>query len=528
MFELGRVGIQQGHPRIFVWPQGAIGTPLELGPDVLSMQVSKSVASTTGTFSIAVLPRTEIGGRIVQTSEDYTRLSEYFRAIEPRSVISIGFEADGGIMLGIVKTRSESHDYTTGQRTLTISGTDLGIALKDPIVQPFIRAGKEADWRATIAAVLGDKHPIIDHTVLNGVETSREDTPNFLNRSIEDVIEYILKTTGTLQIPILRDALGGSGKIGDWMDTTFSITSWDRERVWGWNFWNFQGDIEGFVRQVIDPDFYEVRVDTVPPLPIDKNAQIGQPVLIIRPKPFDESPYRFAVDEAPGIDWIGCPTLLDRNALYHDLPQREAFNLEVSTSDSDAAYWYQVTSSKDPGVTDNAARLGLAYPALDLWIISRFADKKNYSANINLVAGDPDALAASADDLDSTLQDDIAAQQQKATNVQIAIIEKRNRLANWYWANPFFLRGSVTVWGRDKYRAGDKVRMAWLADPVSGELGVTFYVDSVTHSWQAGGRYACTLGLQRGHGSGFYEGLLERIRKDMPASNPLGFASVDL
>jgi len=56
----------------------------------------------------------------------------------------------------------------------------------------------------------------------------------------------------------------------------------------------------------------------------------------------------------------------------------------------------------------------------------------------------------------------------------------------------------VRVRGADHYRPGDPVSLPWASPTMGDELGLRLYCTAVTWSWSIGGRYECTLTLERG------------------------------
>ena len=496
--EIGKTGLQQARARIYIWPSDSTGGPIDVSADVKSLQTVKALDAPTGTFTIDLQPRIHDGVNVTQTGDSY-RFTRYFELFEAMSVVSIGAERDGGIMLGLVTATEESQNFQTGDRTVHIQGVDLGITLEDPIIRPLVVSARYDQWKANVEALLGEGHPYVDLTATLGPKNANNER-NFVNRSMEEVVRYILDKVGTMRIPALQDPLGGDGRIGDWLDTIRAVTSWDGNRVYGFDLHKYQGNIRGYLNAVIDPDFYELRIDSVP-----RDWNLPRPTLILRPRPFDESPQRFPMKESAGDGWEDTKTLVDE-VPYHDIPMHEVLNAPFRRTGDSAIHFYQLTSSKDPAVTETGAKLGLAYPLLDGWIARKFASKRSYQANLNLVAGSPgDVIDLQAD-------------------VQNAIVDKRNHLANWFWWNPYSLTCSATVWGRDKYRVGDRVRFSWLRDPITGQNGMTFYCTGVSQQWRPES-YLTTLQLERGHGDGMIQALIDRIDAELPNS---GYASVDL
>jgi len=503
---LDGVTFEAGAPFVTAWT-GIDGLrKLALGPDVLSMSVSKDVNGISGRFSLELLPRSEFLTSEFSLRTPAERLPVYFRALAPNTPIAIGFEREGGVMLGLV----ESCDYSTTvvnaalQISIKVSGSDLGHMLEDHVLQALISTSDLGAWTAAITDVLGGDAPIL--TDLLGAEAPLNSAGerSLLNQSIDNVARYSIDRVAGMRIPVLRQAFGGKGYIGDF--TQLRVASFDEDLVFKSDLYMQETSVSGYLQEILDKDFYEFRVETLP-----QDTGIPRPVLLIRPKPFDEEAFQGSawptISRNASAAWERLTTLVD-GARHHEIETADLIGgVTLGRSRSEAYTYYTVQNNNEIGATDGDASAGMAFPIYDLYAATRYVTQR-YDSRCSLVAGDP---------TDTTLQSKIRSSTQ----------ERRNRLFCWYRCNPEFLTGSVQVRGKDAYRAGDPVWIPWMVDPLSGRPGLRFYCTAVTHSWSVGGMYDCTLSLARGHGAGFWEEFVKRVTAVMPDTVPYGWISAD-
>lgn len=505
------------HPKVYAWSKDSSESKIDLSADVIGMTFSKSITdgngfyAPSGNFSITLLPRTSTDGA---ASAHFLAPAHAYQVIHPQTLVTMGVDVPGGIMMGLVDAVTERFELIDSQvvRTLTLTGRDLGKVLEqDHITRAPISAQTEPQFRDDLKAELGEDFPIIDDT-LELYSTEGGKVVTFVGESVTTLLQWILDRFPGMRIPALRDAFGHGGLEGDaevrtWLDTSRCVTTWDDERVYKEARQVPEGSIIAFIQSLLDPDFYELRMDFVPV----QGSPIPQPYLILRPRPFDEPPYMAAVVERPGITWADVDTLVE-GLDNHRVEFGEVASASFSRSDAQAITFVQVQNANELGAGDEAVKQGLIYPIADTWGIKRHG-LRAYSPRLSLVSGEP------------TLQQ---LREQGAFEKAIVptLIEKRNRLFNWYRWNPWHESCNLTVFGKDSYRVGERVYLPWRRDYLTDTEGMEYYCTSVTHRWTYGRGYFCDLGLTRGHNGAMLSALLDRVR-DESATLPTGFTKVD-
>lgn len=286
------------------------------------------------------------------------------------------------------------------------------------------------------------------------------------------------------------------------------MTTWFANQVFSDAPRDYEGSILGFIRGLLDLDFYECWVDTVPVEPWELALSPGIPVvhLVVRPKPFDEIGSEWAATaEDPGIGWDSLRTLVE-GLEHHEIEPEEVLQEQLGFSDADALSMYVVTGRHDLLGNTATAGLGWYYPLVDLYAARRFGLRR-YNSDLTLVGGD--VRTRSTDDSGYV------------SGLGEAVKEARNRLFNWYRPAPWFESGSIVVAGRDRFRPGDPVRLPRAFPPIGSEIGMRYYCVGVEHAWQWGSHYTSTLQLTRGHNAGMLDAIRLAIQAEGSAAGVL-------
>ena len=498
---------RQGPPKVTVWTGSTVDSQIVLDSDVVSFEVQGSLEGGYR-WSVTLLPRMADAR---QTPGDIRRVSTLYKKLRANQVVALGFQERGGITLGLIDEvrRTAQHGGPQASVGLVISGSGIGKVLtRDSVVRATLNVLDYPIFKAKVEAALGAENPLIFDIPGQWGPKDRDGIATFLMVDIQDVVDWTLSATASMRLPVLAPATGGDGRPSDYFDTSKSVTTWNKAKVYSDVYTEYQGSIWGFVKGILDADFYECWVDTTPP-PLW--SDFPTPHLIIRPKPYDEPAFEFApVAEDPGITWDSLRTMVDGDP-YHDIALDEVVTESLGVSDADAYAWFCVTSQFDLIANTEAQSAGLFYPLIDTYIAKHYGIAK-YDARMTLVGGDVTRRAEGQADYDA--------------EVSAEVYEARNRLFNWYRLNPFYESGSITVVGRDSYRPGDPVKLGWVELQYGTEKGAIYYCPSVRWSWQHGGHYLCTLQLTRGHNAGMVRALQLEILADAPAANPLHYAFV--
>ena len=497
----------KGQPRIYIWtgPDGL--DRMDLGKDCVGLTVQKGFGG--GSFSIELLPRTSDQ---VQTPADIRKMAKVYRSVRPNAPVSIGMEQDGGIMFGLVdrieRTRSFGGQAMYGLR---ISGSDMSKTLQDNVIKATTAVQEWPDFWTKIAAALGDEHPLIyDLSGTWGPTRDEDDAPTFVGVTVQTAAEWFVKHAPSMVIPILQEAMGGNGKLADYITITSNgsigqvvgaepnkVTTWGDSRIWSDGLHEYEGSIQSFLLgQVLDADFYECWVDTIP-----NGRPVPNFVLMIRPKPFDEPELNFwqTTDET-GLLWNDLRTMVEQKP-YHEIPLDDVLQENLGISDADAFSLYKVVGRHSLCGNEQMDAMGLSYPLVCTWNAKKHGIKA-YNSRITLVGADV------------TKQENSDAKY--TTEVDEDIKNFRGRLFNWYRLNSRFETGTLQVLGRDIYRIGDKVFLKWAIPPIGEVPGLNYYLVGCSWSWRYGGDYICSLQLTRGHNSDMVAAIIEEIEDDAP------------
>lgn len=497
---------ERARPRITAWPRYQTA-PIDLSGHALGFNTQKTLQGPEGQFQIELLPRSAFGRPESRVGD----IPSLYRALRPGSVISLGMEEPGGIMLGIVNRVDRTSGLAApvgGQRSqgLRVSGSDFGkILAQDGIVHPLLSVGEGAKIVAKLEPVVGPDHVLLEVMAGHWFLNEHDGVPGqFKGAGVAEVLAAMLEAGISTQLPQLAHVAGGSAKPADLISTAGSITTWNDARIWSAGFNTLQGSLWDFLWNVLDRDFYEAVIQTAP----NGNALPGVR-LVVRPKPFDEPAMEFApVNESTGLTWKDLkPLLLDRD---HEVLEHEALGVQLGVSDHDTFAYYEVSAVNDLIGNPSSKTRGLYYPLIDTYGL-KLGGLRQYQARLALMGADTRSQSAGQFD-DSELYAEVQ--------------EFRNRLFNWYRLNHVMETGSITVRGRDRYRPGDPIRVPWLQPVIGAEKGLRFYTTGVGHSWRFGGEYTTRLDVTRGHNNGVVAAAIAEIVRDAPPSNPQHYAAI--
>lgn len=522
---------QIARPKVMIWPDGTQASRLDLSAIVESFSTSKSIAAPAGTWTLRLLPSLDRGSRSI------SMWSGLAQRIRPNAVVSIGWDYPGGIMFGLVTSVARARNrMDAASDGLTLSGTDFGkLLISDSIVNAALTVQDYPQFVNALERVAPGN--ALANQLPGTFGPNRADGGHaFVQATVQEVADWILKTTTSVRIPMLA-GLGSSdsSRVGDFM-TAYVPRSWNDGRIQSENLWSYQGTIWGFLNQIVDPDFYEVFVDSYPVEAARRRGDTLTPVnvavtkdlrdsaeftsdgvvvtgrrvpvgfrqsysvipevrLTIRPKPFDER--MMEVLPTYGQSEMSWDTLQpstqvsDRRSEHHIIDESEVLSEQMSISDAEVYSYYLVMSEYDLMGNPVAASEGLAFPAIDLYALQRHGVRQ-YQARLSLLASD----VTSKETADSGYTQRLSRE----------VLEFRNRLYNWYYANEYMESGSLQVAGRDVFRVGDPVYLPW-KHPLRGGLrsdarasrGMRYYCVATQHSWSFGQPYTTTLSLTRGH-----------------------------
>lgn len=500
---------------------------LDLGPICTAFNTSKSLASPTGRWSLTLTPS------LVPKSRRLIDTGDVVRALRPMSAVAIGWHRSGGIMFGFVDSVQRSRSLGGGRvsDSITVSGTDFGKAfVHDELVGALLTTADSAVFRREVAKVAPESS-LLRSMLEEPWGPEREDgSKSLFNARIADVVPWLLTNVPAMRVPLLEGMAGNpQGRIGDVV--RYNIPkSWNDGRLQILDNGPLHGTVWSFLMGLLDPDFYEVFIDTGGPELVQESivftrsqevrdgqlvdvltntltpARLRQvsgvipgvvpPVIVfVRPKPFDEPALNWLPTKyVPELTWDGLRTRfgLEHHVIDADMVVSE----QMGFSDAEVYSYYLVNSTFDLMNSPATASLGLFYPALDLYALAHHGVRVKES-RISLLSSDLEKVRGN---------------DEAETNVMVSdTLEFRNRLYNWNRLNDYFESGSLTVVGHDDYKVGDPVLLPW-REAYRGEYvnksaqktdvppeGMRYYCVAVSHRWSYGQPFMTTLSLQRGH-----------------------------
>lgn len=480
-------------PRVIWWPRDG-GPKEDLSPWVIRVSGVESLMPP-GALSISL-------------AADALRLDKIAllaRRMRLQGLVSVGIDRPGGIMLGLVDSVTE-HKVRSGPQlsyalAIHVSQIVGKALLRDNVLLSLLEEEAAQPFFDHVEKVIGRDHPVLASLRSSlGPTAGANDNPDdkgvalFAGKTVDEVITWAVERIPTMVFPMLAHAAGGSGKIGEYLDTSRSVTTWNDQRIYSEEPANFNGNLLGFMRTVVEPDFYEVWTSTIP-----NGTDLPTVTLVVRPKPFDDPAAEVApVAEEPGIRWQDLRTLVNELP-HHEIPGDLIHEMSADMSDADAFGFYCVSSAHELMGNDQQAAEGLRFPLLDTYTLTVFGSQ---------------AMEPRLQLLSPSWEEKVAGTVDYADAIPSAAREFRNRLFNWYRLNPFFQSGVAVVDGNDNYRPGDKL---WFPDhwhPYSKEPGMYAYCTSVQWEWVLGGGYTCTLRYERGHNTSVIDEANKEIAKD--------------
>lgn len=463
-------------PFVSCWPRDS-KLKLDLSPYVVDLEVNTAL-DPPGMFQLV----------LAADALRMDALASIRQRIRLQALITVGVLRPGGLMMGLVDSVSTNLMMSGGQPTyvVTVRGTDIGgkALTRDNVVKSFLTEQGAPQFFEHLRRVFpnsnGRNHPLLTSLSSAFGPTSGDNPiPLFTSRTVAEVVSWIVSEVPTMMFPMLAHAIGGSGKIGEYIDTSHSVTTWNDQRIYSEDPQNYSGSLLGFVQAVVDMDFYEVFTAAIP-----SSTDLPTVALVVRPKPFDDPAGEVAaVAEDPGITWQALRTLVGK-VDHHEIPRTSIHQMSTTMSDAKAFAYYQVTSAHELMSNDQQFAEGMRFPLVDTFIATKFG-VRTMEPRLSLVAPAFNEKVAGTIDYEG--------------EVPAAVREFRNRLFNWYRWNPWFEEGSITVHGNDDYRPGDKLYLPDYQHPYSPVVGMLAYCVGVSWRWALGQPYVTTLRFERGH-----------------------------
>lgn len=475
-------------PKVTIWPRDG-GPKIDLSPWVIGVEVTQ-----------AFQPPNAFQLILAADALRADRLAEIVKRVRLQAVVAVGMDKPGGLMLGLVGSIGQSR-VNAGPMfgyAITINGLDIvGKALtRDNILLSLLTEEAAAPFFEHLRKVLGADSPLLLglRSALGVPDDEESPVGYFATRSVAEIVTWLLQKIPSMLFPTLKHAMGGSGRIGDYIDTSHSVTTWNDERVYTEDPSTYSGNLLGFIRAIVTPDFYEVYTATLP-----NGTDLPKVALVVRPKPFDDPLTEVApVTESTGTSWPALKTMI-KGLSHHEIRLDQIHRQQTTIHDDDAFAYYVVTSAHELMGNDQQAAEGLKFPLIDTYTTTVYG-AKSYEPRLTLVAAAfDDKVAGTVDYVDA---------------IPSSVREFRNRLFNWNRWSTWMESGSVTVDGNDDYRVGDKIFLADHQHPYAKTRGMFAYIIGVNWSWQVGGLYTTTIRFERGHNADVIDAAKAEIAAD--------------
>jgi len=259
----------------------------------------------------------------------------------------------------------------------------------------------------------------------------------------------------------------------------------------------FTGTLLEYIYQCLDRDFYEIFFDAT----TLKNS--GSPVnkITIRPKPFSRKNYRTAQEAKTKNDnWLYWENLPVRK-INKSMRLRES----ISQADFEVKNFFRTTYENQliASASSTAGKFGLNYPVMNLKSMEKYGirELKTSSRMLNIEGQTQQEKYNEAVKNKSALE--IVEDQAKTIGLFDKLIDKRNRVVEWY-GFPNYETGQITLMGGyDEYNPGERLyyedKIYWDEERDKEFKGVLYYINDVSEQANySHGKYTVTLGLTRG------------------------------
>jgi len=260
----------------------------------------------------------------------------------------------------------------------------------------------------------------------------------------------------------------------------------------------FTGTLLEYIYQCLDRDFYEIFFDAT------TLKYSGSPVnkITIRPKPFSRKMYRFAQEAK----------IKNNNWLYwEDLPVRKInksmrLRESISQTDFEVKNFFRTTYENQliASASSTAGKFGLNYPVMNLKSMEKYGirELKTSSRMLNIEG------QTQQENYNNAIKDEkealtILEDQAKTIGLFDKLMDKRNRIVEWY-GFPNYETGQITLMGGyDEYNPGERLyyedKIYWDEERDKEFKGVLYYINDVSEQANySQGKYTVTLGLTRG------------------------------
>ena len=543
---------------------------------VESFMTNKTLGMSAGTFEINLVPHPDPRSEEENifpagiTKDNFE--SFIYKSVRPMDAVVIGMKtvtdnyvAKGStgvygteeIMFGFVDGvfKSKVTQGRNVRRGITIRGRDATkmfindnvayapeLATDPDVIEAFGDDVKRLQFLNYIRGLSEDDDGIVK--VVNNV---------FMNKHIPIPVYWILRHIPAMRLNI--DYFGDGQKKPHEIFRT-SLTCRREDKLFDANMNMYAGTVANYFNQIIDPDFHEIWVDTVPASSPLSDDNIARPVFMLRPKPFD---FRYEIDtRGNNLDFDGLiydpdTDSLKRHALTHwdnltspitgeetEITEDKITYKAVGIADYEVATQYKIFGQQDVLAASQVGRFGWYLPLLDVNMFKLFGireltsqsrllpyvsdwvihlpgslDKEDTEAGNNI--GDADGAVDDDSTVIDSVDDAIESVDHtgggKKSGLEFLTVERRDRIWRWNRYNHILESGQLTFAGRNVH-VGSKIKLP--DEPTRGIVidekdageriryqnadgGMEYYCEGVRHQYRFGTPWLTTLRLTRGH-----------------------------
>lgn len=539
---------------------------------VLGFTTNKMLGLRAGTFEITLTPQVEPYGEERDnflpgiTKDNFE--SFIYQNVRPMDAVIVGIRtvrSDGTygieeIMFGFVDNVAKSKTIMNRNvvRSITVRGRDATKLFIDDNVAYAPELATDKDVRAAF----GEDVKRLDFlNYIRGLRTISEENPIgksiadnvFINKPIPVPVYWVLQNIPAMRLNI--DYFGDGNKRPYEIFKT-SLTARREDRLFDANMNMYAGSVANYFNQLIDPDFHELWVDTMPASSLlNEDSNIAKPVFILRPKPFDR---RYEIDTRgnkldfngirhdPDVDKVVPHKLLSWEDVTSpmtgekvEIPERAITRKSLGIADYEVYTQYKLFSQQDILAASPVGRFGWYMPLLDVnmfqaygvrelvsqsrllpyasdvWnTLSSELDEEDKETGNNV--GNADGVVTNGDapvnDLDEAIEGIDSDDGRKKSILEFLTVERRDRIWRWNRYNHILESGQLTFEGRNVF-VGSKVILP--DEPTrgtvmgkddtgsrtryKGEGGMEYYCEGVRQQYGFGNPWTTTLRLTRGH-----------------------------
>lgn len=255
---------------------------LDLSGYIKGIETFSSLKNAASAFTVR-LSFANIRDEVTQ----YNLYSKFYKLLEEQDVVNIGINKPG-LMLGLIDSIRKSKEISSGRysRELVVSGRCFGKLL----ITDGIQYSPQLEGNTRATQILGDDRLQFLGTFFRGFDGKKS---QFMFNSPICAILYILKNIPAVHVEVPYTDISKDGDNSDLSVTKLGkyfvcdLKAWLGDQVVDTMLSQFSGQIWNYMQMCIDPNFYEMFIDTTQLE--TPNGKEYRPCLFLRPKPYDRT-----------------------------------------------------------------------------------------------------------------------------------------------------------------------------------------------------------------------------------------------